>query len=195
MAANIRTGLFFGSFNPIHTGHMILAHYFTEFTDIQEVWFVVSPHNPLKMKQTLLPDHHRLALVKEAIQDDARFKACDIEFHMPQPSYTVHTLAYLQEKYPSRSFVLLMGSDILPSFHKWKNYTHILENYLLYVYPRPGQWENPYTGHPHIHIIENVPQIEISSTFIREAIQSGKDVKYLVPDPVYNYIREMHFYK
>lgn len=176
-------------------GHLILASYFTEFTGVAEVWFVVSPHNPLKKRQSLLEDHHRLALVKEAIDDNPKFKACDIEFQMPKPSYTIHTLTYLKEKYPNRVFVLIMGSDILPSLHKWKNYEELLETYEIYIYPRPGNWDNPYKGHPNIHLIEGVPQIEISSSFIRDSIRQGKDIRYFLPGPVNRYIQEMHFYK
>jgi len=190
-----KTGLFFGSFNPIHTGHMILAHYMLEFTDLDQVWFVISPQNPFKKRQNLLDDHHRLALVKEAIEDDPRFRAMDIEFRMPRPSYTVHTLAYLREEYPVRPFCLIMGSDILPTFHKWKNYELILEEYELLVYPRPGFSENPYQGHPKVRLVEGVPQLEISSSFIRESINNGKDMRYFLPERVYRYVREMHFYE
>lgn len=195
MIPSKKTGLFFGSFNPIHTGHLILAHYMTEFTGLDQVWFVVSPQNPFKKRQTLLEDHHRLALVKEAIDDDPRFRAMDIEFHLPRPSYTIHTLAYLREQYPVREFVLIMGLDILPTFHKWKNFEQILEDYQLYVYPRPGDHPHPYEGHPSVHLIRGVPQIEISSSFIRESLSNGRDMRYFLPERVNRYIREMHFYE
>ncbi|MBE0640861.1 MAG: nicotinate-nucleotide adenylyltransferase [Bacteroidales bacterium] len=195
MPAAKKTGLFFGSFNPIHTGHMILAHYMVEFTGLEQVWFILSPQSPFKKRQTLLEDHHRLALVKEAIEDDQRFRAMDIEFKLPRPSYTIHTLAYLSEQYPVKEFVLIMGSDILPTFHKWKNYEQILKDYQLYVYPRPGFSENPYQGHPSVHLIEGVPQVQISSSFIRESISNGHDMRYFLPERVNTYIREMHFYE
>jgi nicotinate-nucleotide adenylyltransferase len=126
---NKKVGLFFGSFNPIHIGHLIIAEYMLEFTDLNELWFVVSPHNPLKEKKTLLADNHRLALVRIAIEDNPKFKVSDIEFKMPQPSYTSKTLAYLSDKYPNKEFVLLIGSDNLQTFHKWKNYEQIIKNY------------------------------------------------------------------
>ena len=134
----MKTGLFFGSFNPIHNGHMLLANYMLSFTDLERLWFVVSPHNPLKEKSSLLANNHRLELVKLAIGVNNKMKASNIEFKLTQPSYTVNTLAHLQEKFPQNTFVLIMGSDNLQSFHKWKNYEHILEHYELYVYPRPG---------------------------------------------------------
>lgn len=190
-----KTGLFFGSFNPIHSGHLILAHYMAEFTDLNEIWFIISPHNPLKKRQSLLEDHHRLALVKEAIDDNPRFRAIDIEFKMPKPSYTIHTLTYLKEQYPTREFVLIMGSDILPTFHKWKNYEEILKYYQIYVYPRPGDHKNPYQENAAVHIIQGVPQLDISSSFIRESIGNGKDMSYFLPKSVNTYIREMHFYE
>ncbi|HRY99078.1 MAG TPA: nicotinate (nicotinamide) nucleotide adenylyltransferase [Bacteroidales bacterium] len=195
MNLNKKTGLFFGSFNPVHTGHMILAHYMVEFAGLDQVWFILSPQSPFKKRQNLLDDHHRLALVKEAVDDDPRFRAMDIEFKLPRPSYTIHTLAYLREQYPVKDFALIMGSDILPTFHKWKNYEQILEDYDLYVYPRPGFTANPYAGHPRVHLIDGVPLIQISSSFIRESIGNGHDMRYFLPERVNTYIREMHFYE
>lgn len=191
---NQKTGLFFGSFNPIHQGHMMLANYLVEFTDLRSVWFVISPHNPFKKKDSLLDDHHRHQLVQEAVGDDPRFYASTIEFDMPKPSYTIDTLTHLSERYPEKEFVLLCGADVLPTFYKWKNYAQILENYKLLVYNRPGGFENPYVGHPAVKMVE-APQFDISSSFIRKSIRQGKDVRYFLPGNVYNYIREMHFYE
>jgi nicotinate-nucleotide adenylyltransferase len=190
----IKTGLFFGSFNPIHTGHLIIASYMREFTDLEQVWFVISPQNPLKAKESLLPDHHRLMLVKTAIEDDPEFKAVDIEFRMLKPSYTIHTLAYLNESYPDREFVLIAGTDILHSFHKWKNYQQILDEYQIYIYNRPGYQKGVYSNHPSVKYFE-APMMQLSSSFIRKAIHDGKDVRYMLPHKVWEYIREMHFYE
>jgi len=189
-----KTGLFFGSFNPVHTGHLIIAGYMLEFTDLTSVWFVVSPHNPLKEKSTLLADHHRLHMVRLAIEDDYRLKASDIEFWLPKPSYTVVTLAHLYEKYPAKNFVLIAGSDALPTLHKWKNYEFLLENYHFYIYNRPDYKSEAFLNHPSISFFD-APQMEISSSFIRDAIKAGKDMRYFLPEKVYRYIEEMHFYK
>jgi len=194
MPDKIKTGLFFGSFNPIHIGHLILAEYMVEHTGLKEVWFVVSPHNPLKEKKSLLADYHRLAMVNIAVEDDARLKSCNIEFKMPQPSYTIDTLTYLGEKYPERSFVLIGGTDILPSFHKWKNYQELLSQYELYIYNRPNYKPGDYINQEGIKFFE-APLLEISASFIRDTIKDGKDVRYMVPPRVYDYMREMHFYE
>lgn len=190
----MKVGLFFGSFNPIHVGHMVLANYMLEYTDIDKVWFVVSPHNPHKKKSSLLDERHRLQLVNLAIGDNNRLKASDIEFKLAQPSYTVVTLTYLKEKYPSHEFVLMMGADNLQSFHKWKNYEEILKNHQLYVYPRPENETNVFNDHPGVHRV-NAPLMQISSTDIRQAIHDKKDVRYYVPEAAWNYIKEMHFYE
>jgi nicotinate-nucleotide adenylyltransferase len=190
----IKTGLFFGSFNPIHIGHLIVAAYMREFSDLDQVWFVISPHNPLKEKKTLLADHHRLMLVKTALEEDPKLKASDIEFKMPQPSYTIDTLTYLSEKYPDHEFVLIGGTDILGSFHKWKNYQLILNNYQIYIYNRPGYEDGDFANYPSIKYFE-APLMEISSSFIRNAIKEGKDVQYMLPPKVWKYICEMHFYE
>ena len=190
----MKIGLFFGSFNPIHTGHLILANYMAEFTDLKEVWFVISPHNPFKQKATLLSDNHRLALVNLAINDDDKLKASNIEFKLPQPSYTINTLVKLKEKFKKNDFVLIMGADNLETFNKWKNYEEILENHQLYVYPRPGHQGGVLKDHPNV-VFHDAPIIEISSTFIREAIKHKKNVRYFMPDSVYKYITEMHFYE
>lgn len=194
MSKNKKTGLFFGSFNPIHIGHMILAEYMLEHTDLEEIWFVVSPHNPLKEKKGLLEDYHRLAMVNIAVEDDARMRSSNIEFKMPQPSYTIDTLAYLGEKHPDRDFVLIGGTDILPSFHKWKNYQLLLERYSIYIYNRPKYDAGEYKDHPNIKFFD-APLLEISASFIRNAIKTGKDIRYMLPQKVNEYIREMHFYE
>jgi nicotinate-nucleotide adenylyltransferase len=194
MTSSKKTGLLFGSFNPIHTGHLIIASYMLEFSDLEEVWFVVSPQNPLKERSSLLGDHHRLQMVNVAIEKDYRFRASNIEFDLPRPSYTIHTLAYLQEKYPTREFVLITGTDIFPTFHKWKNWEQLLEFYKFYVYPRPGTQDHELTRHPSVTMF-NAPLIEISATFIRQAIKDKKNMLYYLPEKVYEYILDMHFYE
>jgi len=189
-----KTGLLFGSFNPIHSGHLILANYMAEFTDLDEVWFVVSPQNPLKSKSSLLADYHRLALARLAVEESRNLKVSNIEFNMPKPSYTIDTLSWLSEKYSDHEFVIICGSDIFPSFHKWKNYTEILNQFSMYVYPRPGYELGKYENHPAISLV-NAPQMEISSSFIRKGIRAKKNMDYWMPDEVYSYILEMHFYE
>ncbi|MEI6748130.1 MAG: nicotinate (nicotinamide) nucleotide adenylyltransferase [Bacteroidales bacterium] len=189
-----KTGLFFGSFNPIHAGHLAIASYMVEFSDLSELWFVVSPHNPLKEKTSLLPDHHRLALVNIAITDDPRFRVSDVEFKLPRPSYSIDTLTHLQEKYPDRQFVLVGGTDMLPSLHKWKNWEAILEYYQLYLYPRHDSDSHELTRHPSVTLVK-APRMEISSSFIRESIRQGKNMAYFLPEKVFQYIGEMHFYE
>jgi nicotinate-nucleotide adenylyltransferase len=197
----MKIGLFFGSFNPIHVGHMVLANYMLSFTDLDQIWFIVSPHNPLKQKSTLLDANQRLHMVNLAIGDKTNLKASNIEFKLPQPSYTINTLVHLKEKYPKNEFVLLMGADNLQNFHKWKNYEEILKYHELYVYPRvqgpdtsPAPLERGEVRLTNIKLV-NAPIIEISSTFIREAIKEKKDISYFIPPEVLNYIEEMHFYK
>jgi nicotinate-nucleotide adenylyltransferase len=194
MSSPSKTGLLFGSFNPIHTGHLMIASYMVEYTDLDQVWFVVSPHNPLKDKATLLKDHHRLALVNLAIEDDSRFKSSNIEFKLPKPSYTIDTLTYLHEKYPRRQFVPIIGSDNLASFHKWKNWEVLAELYKFYVYPRPGAEVSRFDGHASFQFVE-APLITVSSSFIRQGIKEGKDMRYFLPERVWQYIREMNFYR
>lgn len=193
-AKNKKTGLLFGSFNPIHNGHLILANYMAEFTDLDEVWFVVSPQNPLKNKSSLLADYHRLALVRLALEDSVKLKVSNIEFGMPKPSFTIDTLTWLNEANPDREFVVICGTDIFPSLHKWKNYTEILNQYSLYVYPRPGYQLGEYNSHSSV-IPHNAPLMEISSSFIRKGIKQKKNMSYWMPESVYNYILEMHFYE
>jgi nicotinate-nucleotide adenylyltransferase len=190
----LKIGLFFGSFNPIHIGHTALANYLLSFTDLERIWFIVSPHNPLKEKKTLLADHHRLRLVELAIGDNSKMKASNIEFKLPQPSYTVHTLAHLSEKYPTHTFSIIMGADNLQTFDKWKNYEAILEHYTIYVYPRPGFDGGKLKSHSSVRFTE-APLMEISSTFLREAIKAKKDVRYFLRPEVWNYIDEMNFYR
>lgn len=187
-------GLFFGSFNPIHVGHMIVANSMLELTDMDEVWFVVSPHNPLKERRSLLDDHHRLRMVREAIDDNYRMRACDVEFHLPVPSYTVVTLAHLTEKYPDRHFSVIIGGDNLENFRRWRNWQFILENYQLYVYPRPGSELNDLAQHPNVHLVD-LPMMDISSSYIRKMIAEGHPPRYLLTEPVFKYLTEMHFYE
>lgn len=187
-------GLFFGSFNPIHVGHLIIANSMLELTDMDEVWFVVSPQNPFKERKTLLADHHRLQMVRVAIDDNYRMRACDAEMHLPIPSYTVVTLAHLAEKYPDKRFSIIMGGDNLENFTHWRNYSHILENYNIYVYPRPGSVLGELSEHPHVHLVE-VPMMDISSSYIRNQIAEGHPPRYMLTEPVFKYLTEMHFYE
>jgi len=189
-----RTALFFGSFNPIHVGHLVIANTMVQQEGVDELWFVVSPQNPLKERATLLADHHRLEMVRRAVDDNYRLKVCDIEMHLPIPSYTVVTLAALREKYAEREFSLIMGSDNLQTFERWRNYEYILENYKIYVYPRPGSERCALRSHPNVTMAE-VPMMDISSSYIRRQIAARRDVRYLLTEPVYEYLTEMHFYE
>lgn len=202
----MKVGLYFGTFNPIHVGHLIIANYMAEMTDMDEVWLVVSPHNPLKKKHTLLADYHRLALVKEGIYNNSKLKVSDIEFKLPIPSYTTTTLAYLKEKHPEHIFSLIMGEDNLRTLHKWKNYEALLQAHQIYVYPRAiTEAENAegskkgtsidFKEHTNVHFCEDVPVMKISSSFIRDQIKNGKDAEYLLTEPVLKYLSEMNFYK
>jgi len=190
----IPTGLYFGSFNPVHIGHMAIANFMVEYTGLRELWFVVSPHNPLKEKKTLLDDRQRLHMVHLAMDDDPRFRASDIEFRLPTPSYTIDTLAYLEEKHPNREFQLVMGADQLKHFHKWKHAGLIVEKYHRLIYPRPGVAAHLLASIPNATLVQ-APLMEISSSFIRQGIADGKDLRHLIPPPAYNYLREMHFYE
>jgi nicotinate-nucleotide adenylyltransferase len=187
-------GLFFGSFNPIHVGHMVLANYMASFTDLEQVWFIVSPHNPLKEKSSLLNQNQRLHMVNLAIGDNDILKSNNIEFSLSQPSYTINTLAHLKEKYPQHLFSLIMGEDNLASFTKWKNYEEILKNHKLYVYPRPNSNSGALKTHPNV-ILTEAPLMDISSTIIRKAIKDKKDVSFFLPQAVWQYLDEMSFYK
>lgn len=201
-------GLYFGTFNPIHVGHLVIANYMADFTDLDQIWLVVTPQNPLKVKSSLLPDYHRLALVKIAVEDNPKLRASDIEFNLPQPNYTSTTLAFLKEKYPNDNFSLIMGEDNLRTFHKWFNHEHLMENYRFYVYPRVltsqeeeevvaigRKTENLFHLNENIIICEDAPVMKVSSSFIRNAIKNDKDVRYLLTDPVHKYIDEMNFYR
>ncbi len=196
-----KIGLFFGSFNPVHIGHLAIAGYIREFTDLDQIWFIVSPHNPLKKKESLLADRDRLYLVELAVGDSEFLKASDIEFGLPAPSYTIDTMARLTEKYPNHKFVLVMGEDNLLTLHKWKNAIELVSRYQLYVYPRPdsaGLKKNEQLE----RILSNAsirrvkaPLMEISGTFIRNSIKKGKNMSYFLHPSVWKYIRDMHFYE
>ncbi|NJM16036.1 MAG: nicotinate-nucleotide adenylyltransferase [Bacteroidales bacterium] len=187
-------GLFFGSFNPIHIGHLAIANYMVEFSDLNEVWFVVSPHNPLKEKKSLLAFHHRFDMVHQAIEADTRFTASNVETNMPRPSFTIDTMAYLTGRYPTHKFSIIMGADGLPTFHKWKNQEEIIKNHKRYVYPRPGIVLDGHYEHKNMEVV-SAPMIEISSSFIRESIKQGKDMRYFMPQGVFEYIEKMNLYK
>lgn len=195
-----KIGLFFGSFNPIHIGHMAIAGYMTEFTDLKEVWFVVSPHNPLKKKSALLPDYERLLMIELAIGDNYRLRASDIEFRLPVPSYTIDTLTYLNEKFPSNEFMPIMGEDNLYTLHKWKNAEELVKRHKIIVYPRP------YTSKPSSSLLDkilaladiefvNAPLMDISGTFIRNGIKKGKNMSYFLAPPVWEYIEKKHLFE
>ncbi len=192
----MKIGLFFGSFNPIHIGHLIIGNHIAEYSDLDEVWLVVTPHNPFKKKKSLLEDHHRYQLVMRATEDYAKLKPSNIEFDLPQPNYTINTLVHLKEKYPDHDFNLIMGLDNLFSFNKWKNSETILAHHDLYVYPRVSQEaEKPaLLSHEKVHLIE-APIVEISSTFIRKAIKEEKEIQPLMPHNAWTYLDEMNFYK
>ena len=195
-----KIGLYFGSFNPVHIGHIAIAGYMTEFAGLEQVWFVVSPQNPLKKKETLLADHNRLHMTRLAIGDNDRLKASDIEFKLPVPSFTIDTLAYLKEKYSDNQFCLVMGEDNLYTLHKWKNSEELVKKHPIYVYPRPDS-EIPASplldqilSVAQIHHV-NAPLMDISGTFIRNGIKNGKDMSYFLSPAVWKYIKEMHFYE
>lgn len=190
----MHVGLFFGSFNPVHIGHLALANYMLSFTDMDQVWLVVSPHNPLKKKSGLLNQNDRLHLVNLALDFNPKIKSTNIEFDLPQPSYTINTLAHLKEKFPEHQFSLIMGQDNLQTLDKWKNYEEILKKYHIYVYPRKNVKSSEFDSHKHVHLTE-APVMEISSTFIRNAIKSNKNIQYFMHPKVWEYIDEMNFYK
>lgn len=191
----MKIGLFFGSFNPVHTGHLIIAQHLAENTDLEQVWFVVSPHNPLKEKSSLAKDRDRLHLVKLAIEYHPRLRVSDIEFSLPKPSYTVDTLTHLQEKFPHHEFSIIMGGDNLTNFHQWKNYQYILDHYKIYIYKRTGTEASlEFAKHPNIIFCDS-PLLGISSTYIRKLIKEKKSIRYLVPDEVWKYIESGALYK
>jgi nicotinate-nucleotide adenylyltransferase len=191
--ANKKIGLFFGSFNPIHIGHLIIANYMANFTELDEVWFVVSPQNPFKEKKSLGNMYDRLEMVNLAIEGSDKLRASDIEFSLPQPSYTIDTLVYLQEKHPNRDFVLIMGEDNLAGFLKWKNADIILRDYNIIVYPRPGYDGGELKNHPSVTITDT-PVMELSSTFVRQAIKESKNIKFFIPDKVIDFIDKKGLY-
>ena len=192
-----KVGLFFGTFNPIHIGHLVIANHMVEFSDLDEVWFVITPMSPFKVKKNLLDNQHRYQMVYEATKDYSKLKPSKIEFDLPQPNYTVNTLVHLEEHYEKGyEFALIMGEDNLKSFHKWKNYETILESHCIYVYPRisSGKEEHKFKDNPKIHHVD-APIMEVSSTFIRNKHKQGKNVKPLLPDSVWKYMDEMNFYR
>lgn len=192
----MKIGLYFGSFNPIHIGHLIIANQLVENSDLDQIWFVVTPHNPFKNKSTLLDNYQRLEMVYLATKEYDTLKESDIEFNLPQPNYTLNTLVHLTEKYPNHDFALIMGEDNLKSFHKWKNYQTILEYHSIYVYPRisEGKVDTQFNNHPKITRVD-APIIELSSTMVRKAIKEGKNVKPLLPEHVWEYLDQMNFYR
>ena len=185
----ILTGLFFGSFNPVHTGHLIIASYLLQNTPLDRIWFVVSPLNPLKDQKDLFDQHTRLELVRLAIAGNPGFELCLRELSMETPSYTYKTIEVLQQENPDHEFVLIIGSDNLKVFDKWKNYERILEMLPVMVYPRQGRCRSPFLKHPGVSLVK-APLLEISSTFIRHSLNQGKDIRYMVPEAVYNKIQE-----
>jgi len=190
------TALFFGSFNPIHIGHLIIANTVIQLEEINKLWFVVSPHNPFKNKSTLLSERDRMHLVNLAIDDNYNFKTSDVEFNLPKPNYTIDTLTYLSEKHPNKNFTLIMGGDNLTHLHKWKNFEVLIKNYKIIVYPRPGEKIEikDQLKNAKIKIIE-APMLSISATYIRNQIKENKSVKYLVPDKSLEYLESMKFYQ
>jgi nicotinate-nucleotide adenylyltransferase len=191
----MRVGLYFGSFNPIHHGHLVIANFILQHAHLDQVWFVVSPQNPLKRSATLLNEYHRLHLVRLAVERETQLKASDIEFKLPKPSYTVDTLAYLQEKYPKDEFSIIMGSDSFQNLPKWKNYQWLVRNYPIYVYRRPEHENLPsYPGARQVEIVD-APLLPISSTDIRNKLKEGQSVRYLLPDSVLEEIEKSGYYR
>lgn len=188
-------GLFFGSFNPVHFGHLIIANYMADQTNLDEVWFVVSPQNPFKDPKILAPARERLQMVHLAIGDNYKLRPCDIELSMPQPSYTIDTLVYLKDKYPNKSFTLIMGGDNLPTLPKWKNAEILLRDYQIYVYSRPGSELGQLSHHPNVKIFDDVPLMDISSSHIRKFIKSGNSITYLTPPKVEKHLLYWNLYK
>lgn len=188
----MKIGLYFGSFNPIHVGHLIIANHMAYHTDLDKVWLVVTPQNPLKSTTGLLNEYDRLHLVELAIGEEPRLRASNVEFSLPRPSYTIDTLAYLAEKYPMQEFAVVLGSDSLQNLPRWKNYEMILQHFSLYVYLRPGY---PAVSYPDARItVVKAPFLDISSSHIRKMIKEGKSVRYLVTSNVYDYIKNNHYY-
>lgn len=186
-------GLYFGSFNPIHIGHLIVANHIVENTEVDKIWFVVSPHNPLKDAHSLLNEYHRLHLVELAIEDDTRFRASNVEFHLPKPSFTIDTLTYLVEKFPLEKFSVILGSDSFQNIHRWKNFENLVAHYSFIVYNRPG-FDIKETHGADITVMD-APLLQISSTYVRQQIKTGKSVRYLLPEPVFRYVEDNRYYK
>lgn len=189
-----RVGIYSGSFNPIHHGHVMLANYLVEFSDLDELWFVVSPQNPLKKKEDLLDDNERLKMVQLAVGDDPRFFVSDVEMHLPTPSYTINTLTSLSNQYPDCQFVFICGMDSLQNLKNWREYQKILDNYELLVFPREGYDGGELVNYPSVNILKT-PILEISSTFVRQCTKEGRDVRHFVPEKVFRYMKEHHFYE
>lgn len=189
----MRAGLYFGSFNPIHNGHLIIAQSVLEYAKLDEIWFIVSPQNPFKRNKKLLHEFDRYDMVRLSIEDNDRFRVSDIEFNMPRPSFTIDTLVYMKEKNPSREFKLIIGGDNLAVFPKWKNSEKILDEFGLIVYPRPGSADAEELEHPNIDYIK-APLLDISATFIRKCIREGKSIKYLVPQKAAEFISDRKLY-
>ena len=189
-----KVGLYSGSFNPIHHGHVMLANYLVEFSDLDELWFVVSPQNPLKKKSELLDDAERLKLVQLAVGDDPRFRVSDVEIHLPTPSYTINTLTALSEQYPDCQFVFICGMDSLQNLKNWREYQKILDNYELLVFPRVGYDGGDLINYPSVTVLDT-PILEISSTFIRQCVREGRDVRHFMPERAFLYMKEHHFYE
>lgn len=192
----MKIGLYFGTFNPIHIGHLIIANHMAENSDLDQIWFVVTPQSPFKTKASMLDNSQRLEMVFRATKDYPKLRPSDIEFGLPQPNYTINTLVYLQEKFPEHRFSLIMGEDNLKNLHKWKNYELILEGHDIFVYPRlsEGSIETQFDAHPKIHYVA-APIMELSSTFIRTAIKGGKNARPMLPEHVWEYLDEMNFYR
>jgi nicotinate-nucleotide adenylyltransferase len=189
----MKIGLFFGSFNPIHVGHLIIANYMVTRTDLKQVWLVVSPQNPLKPKNTLARDRDRLNMVQLAIEDNPLLKASDVEFKLPIPSYTIDTLAHLKDKYPQHEFALIMGSDNITTIHKWKNYEKLLSDYDIYVYRRPQYEVSQQDSFSRVKLFD-APLMDISATYIRESLKNGQSIQYLLPDKVLEYLMSAKLY-
>jgi nicotinate-nucleotide adenylyltransferase len=190
----MKIGLLFGSFNPIHIGHLIIANYMANYTTLDKVWLVVSPQNPLKKYGDLINTYDRLEMAKLATDNSTRIAVSDVELRLPQPSYTIDTLTHLKEKYPEHEFAIIMGSDNLTTLHKWKNYKLILRDYRIYVYPRPGYENAEFASHPSV-TITMTPLMELSATFIRKSLSEKKNVQYFVPDPVLEFIESKNLYR
>ena len=190
----MKIGLFFGSFNPVHNGHLIIANYICETTGLDKVWLVISPQNPLKPKESLIRDYDRLHLVRLATEDSKNLRASNVEFKLPKPSYTVDTMVYLHEKYPQHQFALIMGGDNLATINKWKNYEKLISKYEIFVYQRQGAGANPYPKNKNIHFLE-FPFLDISATFIRENLRKGISMQYFLPEAVWLYIESSNLYK